>query len=115
MNNDSKFKRFLLSMGIISPAITELPDHWIDVRSSDEFSRGSISTAVNLPHNTIGNNIEALTNDKDALLYVFCQSGMRSSLAGKILEKSGYQRVVNVGGLSKASKVFSQLNTKTSL
>ncbi len=77
---------------------------WIDVRTMDEYNGGHVSGAVNIPYTEIIQDIPELTGDKDALIYVYCQSGRRSGIAKETLEGLGYTQVVNVGGFEQAMK-----------
>jgi NADPH-dependent 2,4-dienoyl-CoA reductase/sulfur reductase-like enzyme/rhodanese-related sulfurtransferase len=75
---------------------TELDDlQIIDVRSPAEFSRGHILRAVNLPLNTLRENIGMLDQGRRTLVY--CQVGYRGYLAYRILTQMGFD-VVNLDG-----------------
>ena len=65
----------------------------IDVRTPDEFRKGHIKNAKNVPLNEIGQ----FSPIKDEKIYIICQSGARSKLAAKKLKKRGFD-VVNVQG-----------------
>jgi len=67
----------------------------IDVRSPAEFSRGHIVRAVNLPLNTLRENIAELEQGRQTLVY--CQVGYRGYLAYRILAQMGFD-VVNLDG-----------------
>ncbi|MGR6981127.1 rhodanese-like domain-containing protein [Testudinibacter sp. P27/CKL/0425] len=69
-----------------------------DVRSADEFAAGHLHNAVNISHDSIGQQISQLTADKDQTIYVYCRSGRRADLAKAELEKLGYKNVENLGG-----------------
>ena len=71
-------------------------DVLIDVRSSDEFSRGTIPTAINIPVDEIRARLHELPSDKK--IYLFCEVGQRGYLAQRILMQSGYQHVYNLSG-----------------
>lgn len=71
----------------------------IDVRSTIEFNNGALNGAVNLPINTIQNNIEAIDQTKPVLLY--CRSGQRSGMVQQFLISLGFQDVYNIGSYSK--------------
>ena len=71
----------------------------IDVRTEGEFARGSVSNAVNIPLNLLGNRLAELPSNKQEKIVVFCQSGSRSGMAKQILEDNGYTNVENAGGL----------------
>ena len=65
----------------------------LDVRSPQEYRRGHIRQARNLPLDRIG----TYHGSKVKTIYVICQSGMRSKRAAHLLKEKGY-RVVNVRG-----------------
>jgi rhodanese-related sulfurtransferase len=67
----------------------------VDVRTSAEFKSGSVKGAVNIPLDTISNQLAKFKNKKH--IVVFCRSGMRSSQAKAILEKNGFDNVINGG------------------
>ena len=74
----------------------------VDVRSPEEFSRGHIPGSINLPTQALRNAQEIL-DDLDAPIYVYCQSGARSSRAAKMLELMGYSHVTDLGGIGAYS------------
>ncbi len=90
-----------LSVFLPEPA-SAAPDFWIDVRSPEEYAQGHVSGAVNIPHEQIRAQIDSLTNDKEAEIYVYCRSGHRAGLAMNYLQSMGYSSVRNVGGLDDA-------------
>ena len=70
----------------------------IDVRSPSEFAGGHIPGSINLPIQAL-QHAEDQLDDPDAPIYVYCQSGARSSRAAKLLEVMGYARVTDLGGI----------------
>ena len=70
----------------------------LDVREPSEFKGGHVKDALNIP---VGNirTAEKKLPDKDAPLYVYCQSGGRSSRACSALKSMGYTNVTNIGGI----------------
>ncbi|MCD6633144.1 rhodanese-like domain-containing protein [Lactococcus cremoris] len=90
---------FKLFNKIKTISISELTDEikkgkqLIDVREVEEFKRGHISGARNLPLSQL--TAQSLNKNKKYLL--ICQSGMRSKKAYKILSKADYD-VTNVSG-----------------
>ena len=74
----------------------------VDVRTPDEFSKGHIVDAVNIPAPQItANNISQIEKHKDAPTIVVCESGMRAPAAASALSKAGFTRVfVLRGGLA---------------
>ncbi len=73
----------------------------VDVRTAEEFASGHIPSAVNIPVDEIA--ARPPTEQKDALLIVYCRSGVRSAKAAKILKDSGYTGVIDFGGINRWS------------
>ena len=71
----------------------------VDVRNPAEFASGHIPTAVNIPVDAISE--QPPTEDKAALVIVYCRSGARSARARDILADLGYVNVVDFGSLSR--------------
>ncbi len=67
----------------------------VDVRTPGEFAGGHIRGSVNIPLNTIPEELSKFRNKKNII--VFCLSGGRSSQAKSILEQNGFTNVVNGG------------------
>jgi len=67
----------------------------VDVRTPAEFKSGSVKGAVNIPLDSISSQLAKFKNKKH--IVVFCRSGMRSSQAKSILEKNGFDNVINGG------------------
>ena len=72
----------------------------VDVRECDEFSRGHLPGAVNVPVGEIVQRAEELRGG-DSILY--CQSGLRSQRALQLLKKKRLDRVYNLGALGRWS------------
>jgi rhodanese-related sulfurtransferase len=68
----------------------------VDVRSAGEFASGSVKGAVNIPLDTLQNQLAKFKNQKT--IVVFCLSGGRSGQAKNILEQNGFTNVINGGG-----------------
>ncbi|MFT3902989.1 MAG: rhodanese-like domain-containing protein [Niabella sp.] len=75
----------------------------VDVRTPGEFKGGSVPGAVNIPLDTLQNNLAKFKGKKN--IVVFCASGMRSSQAKSILERNGIQNVYNGGSWSKVNSL----------
>ncbi len=71
----------------------------VDVRTAEEFAAGHIPTAINIPVSEIGRRPP--TDDKGALIIVYCGSGARSARSKAVLEGLGYTRVVDFGPISR--------------
>lgn len=68
----------------------------IDVREADEYAKGHIPGAVNIPLSLI----ESMPYIRSCPLYLYCLSGARSRKAAGILKRMGYTNVRNIGGIS---------------
>lgn len=77
----------------------------IDVRSAGEFTAGHLPKAVNIPLSEIETVISRKVNDKNQVLLLHCQSGMRSSAAQKKLKALGYTNAYNLGSYGRAAEV----------
>ncbi len=68
----------------------------LDVRTKTEISRGMIDGFVNIPLDTLRDNLDKLPKDKP--VYVHCHSGLRSYIACRILSGNGYDCYNLAGG-----------------
>ena len=68
----------------------------IDVRTPGEFASGHIKGSVNLPLDTLKNNLTKIKKDKPVI--TCCASGMRSLSAKSVLAANGFKEVYNGGG-----------------
>ncbi len=74
----------------------------VDVRGADEFGRGHIAGACNLPVTQIeANNLTLIEKHKDAPIILVCESGARTHGAATKLFKAGFTQVYCLqGGLA---------------
>ena len=70
----------------------------LDVRTKGEYSGGHIRGSINIPLDTLSNNLNKLKKDKPII--TCCASGMRSASAKSILKSHGFKDVYNGGGWS---------------
>ena len=68
----------------------------IDVRTEEEYESGHIEKAINIPYTEIESKVNY---DKNQAIAVYCRTGVRSSEAAKTLEKMGYTKIYNLGGV----------------
>lgn len=74
----------------------------LDVRTSQEYMEGHVPESKNVPLQTI-ETITALVKNRETPLYVYCYSGTRSNQAVQLLQRMGYTKVTNIGGISSYS------------
>jgi len=68
----------------------------IDVRTPEEFSLGTIEGAKNIPVDELRNRLSEIPQDREII--IFCQTGVRSYIACRILRQKGYKKVKNLSG-----------------
>lgn len=68
----------------------------LDVRTPEEFSKNRIQKSVNIPLDTLENNLGSQIPQKDALIYVYCLSGSRSCVAVDAMTRLGYTNVFDM-------------------
>ncbi|MDA0230190.1 MAG: rhodanese-like domain-containing protein [Proteobacteria bacterium] len=72
----------------------------VDVRNDGEVAQsGKIAGALHVPLDQFVNIFATVVN-KDKVILLYCASGGRAALAGKILLENGYTDVRNLGGFS---------------
>lgn len=69
---------------------------FLDVRNTDELPKISLKNLVQIPLLLLENEIEKL--DKNQMIYVFCQSGIRSKMALELLQKYQFKNVKSIAG-----------------
>jgi len=71
----------------------------LDVRTEGEYESEHINGAILIPYNEIKNRAESELADKSALIFVYCQTGVRAAAACKTLVSLGYTNVYDMGGI----------------
>lgn len=69
----------------------------IDVRTEEEYDSGHIPRAINIPYTEIENEVDY---DKDKPIAVYCRTGKRSKEVALTLEKMGYTKIYDIGGIN---------------
>lgn len=70
-----------------------------DLRERKEFEAGHIVDAINVPHQTIQDKVEALQKKYvDRPIILACKMGQHSSAAGNVLRKAGFAQVLRLTG-----------------
>ena len=80
----------------------------IDVRSPGEFNSGHLAKAINIPLDEIETALPKRVNDKNQVLLLHCQSGMRSGVAKNKLKGMGYANAFNLGSYGRAESILKQ-------
>lgn len=75
------------------------PMHVVDVRTNDEWKQGHVAGARHVMAGLLADHLAELP--RDGTLAVMCGSGYRSTVAASVLERAGFEDVVNItGGMS---------------
>ena len=80
----------------------------LDVRSKSEFADGHIKNSINIPVDTLPQNLNKLKN-KNTPIITCCATGNRSGMAKRILQSKGYEKVYNGGGWKSLNKKISDI------
>ena len=68
----------------------------LDTRTEGEYARGHIEGFRNIPVDELRDRLDEVEKGKP--VYVICQSGLRSYIASRVLEGSGYEAYNFAGG-----------------
>jgi rhodanese-related sulfurtransferase len=68
----------------------------IDVRRPDEFEKGNIQHAINIPVDELRNRLNEIPTNTS--IYIYCEAGLRGYLAHRILKQHGFNEVFNLSG-----------------
>jgi glyoxylase-like metal-dependent hydrolase (beta-lactamase superfamily II)/rhodanese-related sulfurtransferase len=87
---------------ISAQALKELEESTtiLDIRTTSEWDTGHIDGSLNIPLNQLPERLAEIPQDKTVIVH--CQGGYRSSIAASLLEKQGYDNVIDLVGGYKA-------------
>ena len=92
-------------------------DILLDVRSSEEFKSGNISSAINIPIDELRDRWNEL--DQNKKIFIYCLGGLRGYLAQQVLKQNGFKIVSNLSGgyqiWNNCSKEMEQITAEASL
>jgi phage shock protein E len=77
----------------------------VDVRSNAEFQAHHLPNALHIPLEEIETLIARRVRDKNQILLVHCESGMRSQTARRKLMHLGYTHAFNLGSYARAERI----------
>jgi phage shock protein E len=72
----------------------------LDVRTQAEFSAGHLPDAKNVPLAQLEHELQKL-GPKGRAIVVYCLSGARSAVAAGVLKRAGFEKVKNLGAMSR--------------
>ena len=91
--------------------LVEAQAYFIDVREADEFEKGHIRSAVNIPLSEFRERISEIPTDRP--VYLYCRTSHRSYRACLALMHRGYQEVYNVSGSFQGLCLYEYYNDVT--
>ena len=68
----------------------------IDVRSPQEYKEGHLKNALSIPEYEIVKRSKNELQNKEQLIVLYCEAGIRSRKARKTLQRMGYKNVYNI-------------------
>lgn len=80
----------------------------IDVRTPGEYSAGHLPKAIHIPLDEIETSVPKRVPDKQTVLLLHCQSGVRSGAAKRKLKAMGYVHAFNLGSLARAHRIVGE-------
>ena len=78
--------------------INREPAMLVDVRSEADFKAGHITNAINIPLDQIEVQINKITSNSKKNIIVYCQKGVRSAQAFRLLNKLGLPKLYTIEG-----------------
>ncbi len=70
----------------------------VDVRTPEEYAKGHIDGAINIPLQDLVKHLNALPSNKNAYILLYCHSQKRSTHALVILHELGYHKTYHLEG-----------------
>ena len=70
----------------------------LDVREKEEYREGHLEGAVSVPRGFLEMKMDAEVPDKATPIIAYCAGGVRSLLAGKVMQEMGYEDVISMSG-----------------
>ena len=90
----------MLTVGVVEA--TQLSNRenavFLDIREDKEYRGGHIPEAIHIPLSQLSARVSELGKYNDRPVIAYCRSGKRSSSAGGVLKKNGFESVYNLGG-----------------
>jgi phage shock protein E len=78
----------------------------VDVRTNAEFQAQHLPNALHIPLEELETLVARRVRDKNQILLLHCQSGLRSQTARRRLVHLGYTRAFNLGSYTRAERII---------
>ncbi|UTC78779.1 rhodanese-like domain-containing protein [Treponema sp. OMZ 799] len=73
----------------------------IDVRSYDQYKKGHLLHAINIPVNEIENHLKEITDWKNKPIYLYSETNDESFKAAEILAENRFSQIYNADGVNQ--------------
>ncbi|WP_434333366.1 rhodanese-like domain-containing protein [Mycoplasma capricolum subsp. capricolum] len=83
----------------------------LDVRSKEAYNKSHIINAINIPLDELKQKYNEIPNNKP--VYIHCRTGRSSYKAVKMLEKLGFDNIINIQGSFLQLSYYEYFNDKT--
>lgn len=88
---------------VLSPQqVTQLINHKdavvVDIRKKEEFRKGHLPNAINIPAASIATSLGQLEPYRDKPVVLVCKTGTTTGAAGATLRKAGFEQVSRLRG-----------------
>jgi len=70
----------------------------LDVRNAEEYKKGHIPGAINIPHDRLDSRLIEISSHKNKDVVLYCGSGGRVVIAANILQSAGFSRLLHLDG-----------------
>ncbi len=70
----------------------------LDIRSTDEFSKGHITAAKNIQLSQLNEHVNELEKWKNQPIIIVCNAGIQANSASTLLKKQGFEQVFKLRG-----------------
>ncbi len=70
----------------------------LDVRTPEEFAKGHVPGAINIPHSHLPARISEVADAADKDIVIYCATGIRSEEAASRLRENGFTRLLHLNG-----------------
>jgi rhodanese-related sulfurtransferase len=82
------------------PKVEAAYSQFVDVRSPAEYAAGHAARSINIPLETLADNLDRL--ERNEPVYLICETGRRSGEAAEILSANGFEWTFSVAGGTSA-------------
>lgn len=70
----------------------------LDVRSPEEYKKGYIPGAINIPHDRLDSRLIEISSHKNKDVVLYCGNGGRVVIAANILQSAGFSKLLHLDG-----------------